>query len=202
MGGASPYPPFDSERVLAARVRSHPAMPGHRKAQGVFSEIGVAVEPISPLAAPRYRFFPELCTESVAKRLPRRRKFSAHFTWWSDRFRALKPDFVLTDYAPTALVSALSLGIPRGATGTGFTLPPMTTPMPCLHPWLESPSEALSEAKDMVLDTIGRHVPSLHSVAGIFEGAARFSWYFPKWTILRSGPRKNISDLFLDRHLT
>lgn len=151
-----------------------------RKAQGVFSGMGVAVEP-SPSWPPRDTGFSLNYAQNLWRNGYRdAEKFGAHFTWWSDRFRALKPRFVLTDYAPTALLSALFLGIPRGAIGTGFTLPPMTTPMPCLHPWLEPPGEALSEAEDRVLDTIRRHVPSVRSVAGIFEGAARFLLVFPE----------------------
>jgi hypothetical protein len=56
----------------------------------------------------------------------------------------------------------------------------MTTPMPFLHPWLDSPVKALSDIEDRVLATIRRLVSSLSSVAGIFEGAERFLLAFPE----------------------
>ena len=151
-----------------------------RKAQSVFSGMGVAVE-ASPPWLPRKTGFSLNYAQNLWQNGYRDTEtFGAHFTWWSDRFRALKPGFVLTDYSPSALLSALVLDIPRGAMGTGFTLPPMTTPMPCLHPWIESPGEALTKAEDRLLDTIRRHAPSVRSVAGIFHGAERFLLVIPE----------------------
>ncbi len=103
-----------------------------------------------------------------------------HFKWWSERFRRLKPSFILTDYAPTALLAAMSHYIPRGAFGTGFTLPPMLTPMPSLHPWLPVSNEALLMAEERVLDSIRKYTPSLPSIADIFQGALRFLEIFPE----------------------
>jgi UDP:flavonoid glycosyltransferase YjiC (YdhE family) len=152
-----------------------------RKAQDAFAGIDVAVEPSPAWSMPRYTGFSLNYAQNLWRNGYRdTEKFGAHFTWWLTRFRALKPAFVFTDYAPTALLAAHSLGTPRGAMGTGFTLPPMTTPMPCLHPWIQSPDEALLETEDRVLGTIKHHVPSVRSVAGIFEGAARFLLVFPE----------------------
>ena len=123
--------------------------------------------------------------------------FGIHFKWWSDRFKALKPRFVLTDYAPTALLSAMSLDIPRGAFGTGFTLPPMATPMPCLHPWLEVPGEALSRSEKTVLDAIRKLAPSVTSISGIFQGAHRFLEIFPELDHFEFRPsEKHIGPVF------
>ena len=103
-----------------------------------------------------------------------------HFKWWSDRFRTLKPDFILADYSPTAILSAMSLDMPRGAFGTGFTLPPTAEPMPCLHPWFEIPVGALSRSEEKVLGAIRKFVPSATSISGIFQGAERFLAVFPE----------------------
>lgn len=150
------------------------------KAVSAFGNTGVAVEQ-SPAHKPSKSGFSLNYAQNLwGNGYWNNEMLGAHFQWWSDRFRNLKPDFILADYAPTALLSAMSLDIPRGAIGTGFTLPPMTTPLPFLHPWLDSPVKELFDIEDRVLSTIRRHVPSLSSVAGIFEGAERFLLALPE----------------------
>ncbi len=150
------------------------------KAVSAFGDRGVAIE-----QSPAYKISKTGFSLNYAQNLwgngyCNNETLGAHFQWWTDRFRSLQPDFVLADYAPTALLSAMSLDIPRGAIGTGFTLPPMTTPLPFLHPWLDSPVKELFDIEERVLATIRRHVPSLSSVAGIFEGAERFLLALPE----------------------
>lgn len=106
--------------------------------------------------------------------------FTEHLKWWSDRFRVLKPGFVLTNYAPTALLAAMSLHIPRGAFGPGFYLPPIASPWPSFHPWLNIPDDALKQAEEKLLSTIRRHFPSIHSSAAIFQDSHRFLTVFPE----------------------
>lgn len=103
-----------------------------------------------------------------------------HFKWWSNKFRNLKPNFILADYAPTALLSAISLDISRGTLGTGFTLPPLSVPMPCLHPWLNVRDEFLSRSENILLQVIKKFVPSVTSISGVFQGANRFLEIFPE----------------------
>lgn len=106
--------------------------------------------------------------------------FHKQFAWWTGRLLELKPHFVLTDYSPTALLAALSLDLPRGALGTGFTLPPDRVPMPGLHPWLSLPEEKLSRTEELLVDRVRRAVPSVDSVACMFRGAQRFLTVFPE----------------------
>jgi len=150
------------------------------KASRAFGDIGVDIEKSPTWTINKTGFSLNYAQNLWGNGYWNNEMLGAHFQWWSDRFRNLKPDFILADYAPTALLSAMSLDIPRGAIGTGFTLPPMTTPLPFLHPWLDSPAEALSNSEEKVLGNIRRHVPSLGSVAGIFEGAERFLLAFPE----------------------
>ncbi len=104
--------------------------------------------------------------------------FRSHFAWWMERFRAIKPDYVLSDYAPTALLSALTSAIPRGIIGTGFTVPPAAVPMPSLHPWLSLPEMRLAEAEAMLVERLRSVEASIDSVADIFRGAQRFLTIF------------------------
>ena len=150
------------------------------KAASAFGDMGVAIEQSPAHKLSKTGFSLNYAQNLWGNGYWNNEMLGAHFQWWSDRFRNLQPDFILADYAPTALLSAMSLDIPRGAIGTGFTLPPMTTPLPFLHPWLDSPVKELSDIEDRVLATIRRHVPSVRSVAGIFEGAERFLLALPE----------------------
>ena len=107
-------------------------------------------------------------------------RFRAHVAWWKKRFLALRPDYVLTDYAPTALLAAMSLDLPRGAIGTGFTLPPAATPMPGLHPWFSLPANKFRESENILVERIGRTLPSIQAVEHIFSGAQRYLIIFPE----------------------
>ncbi len=54
---------------------------------------------------------------------------------WRALFRAVAPDIVIADHAPTALLSARWCGQPRAAIGNGFELPPLQRPLPAMRYW-------------------------------------------------------------------
>ena len=49
---------------------------------------------------------------------------------WRTLFSLWRPDIVLADFAPTALLAARSLDIPRATYGNGFFTPPRSSPLP------------------------------------------------------------------------
>lgn len=49
---------------------------------------------------------------------------------WRRHLRDWKPDLVIADYAPTAMLAARCLGVPRVNFGMGFTVPPRLSPLP------------------------------------------------------------------------
>lgn len=65
--------------------------------------------------------------------------------WWS-LLSLLRPDVVLADHAPTALLAAHFDGIPHVAIGNGFAIPPMNSPLPSIRPWEAVSNERLQTA--------------------------------------------------------
>lgn len=104
---------------------------------------------------------------------------------WKTLMEWLKPDLLLFDHAPTALLAARDLKIPRALFGTGFYSPPRLSPMPMMRPWLQVPEKELvnSEARivtmiNSVIDQVGgRHLAVL---ADLFEVEEDFLCTLPE----------------------
>lgn len=98
---------------------------------------------------------------------------------WRDLLNRLEPDLLFCDHAPGALLASRDAGYPRAAMGTGFTLPPLTTPMTSVQPWLPIPADRLTDTDRNFLDTVNpviQHVglAPLTTVASLFDGVERF----------------------------
>lgn len=90
---------------------------------------------------------------------------------WLSLLRTTAPDALVIDHAPTALLAAKVLGIPRVLVGTGFTVPPAGDPMPPLLAGARDAELAAADAK--VLSCINRALagvghPGLARVAALF----------------------------------
>ncbi len=99
-----------------------------------------------------------------------------HLVAWNEIMAAYQPCAVLAEHAPGALLAARHLGLPRMALGTGFTLPPLSSPMPGIQPWFHIPEASLLQMESVflsqvnpVLKEIG--LAELDTVASIFTGA-------------------------------
>jgi len=89
---------------------------------------------------------------------------------WRALFRQGRPDLVVADYAPTAILAARSLGLPSVAIGPGFTLPPAGQPLPPLREW-EAPQPARMRATEARLLDSANGVLASHGAAPLGEGA-------------------------------
>jgi UDP:flavonoid glycosyltransferase YjiC (YdhE family) len=105
---------------------------------------------------------------------------------WRRHLDSQRPDLVLAEHAPTALLAARGTGIPLAAIGTGFSVPPLTSPMPGLQGWFPIPESHLMnaervflEAANPVLQEMGQS--PLCAVADIFQDVELFLCTFPEF---------------------
>jgi UDP:flavonoid glycosyltransferase YjiC (YdhE family) len=72
---------------------------------------------------------------------------------WRSLFAQLRPDLVVADYAPTAILAARSLGLRSAAVGNGFSSPPAGQPLPALRDWDRIPAGRLAASEARLLNT-------------------------------------------------
>ena len=73
---------------------------------------------------------------------------------WHSLFALIRPDMIIADHAPTALLAARCCGIQSIAMGSGFEIPPSTSPLPSIRPWEEIPESRLMQSEALILDCL------------------------------------------------
>jgi UDP:flavonoid glycosyltransferase YjiC (YdhE family) len=114
---------------------------------------------------------------------------------WRSLFETLKPDVLVADHAPTALLAARGTPLRCVITGNGFVLPPDVSPLPDLRPWAPADPKLLADAEAQALqhmNDVARRlgVPLLIRVADLYAGAAPALFTFPEldnYATLRTG---------------
>ncbi|MDN5871577.1 MAG: hypothetical protein L0H73_12755 [Nitrococcus sp.] len=104
---------------------------------------------------------------------------------WRALFDLLKPDLVLYDYAPTALLGSQGLGFRRATIGVGFCMPPAVSPMLPLQAVDEGGRQKLAATEERVLATINRVLPkfgqpALASLGQLFDADEAFLCTVPE----------------------
>lgn len=93
---------------------------------------------------------------------------------WLRLYDLAEPDLVIAEHAPTALLAARCRGIAALRIGTGWSLPPATTPPASLTPWAPTSPRRLAQADGQVLLSINgvlaehgaEPLPSLGALSG------------------------------------
>jgi UDP:flavonoid glycosyltransferase YjiC (YdhE family) len=97
---------------------------------------------------------------------------------WRALFALLKPDLLVIDHAPTALLASRELGVPRLIAGNSFSVPPRVSPLPRFRWWdkksepareQDTERQLLSNANE-VLNALG--CPPMVQVSDIYEADA------------------------------
>ncbi len=104
---------------------------------------------------------------------------------WLGLFDLFKPDVVVIDYAPTASLAARIGCIPAVLTGSGFELPPPSSPLPAFNMREAAPKASLLLAEEVALRNIN-HVLAytqtrpLARFADVFDGEHKILTTFPE----------------------
>jgi UDP:flavonoid glycosyltransferase YjiC (YdhE family) len=72
---------------------------------------------------------------------------------WRHLVDLLRPDVLVLDHAPTALLATRGLGLPRANIGTGFCIPPDGRPMPAFRWWTRENPARVADSERHVLQT-------------------------------------------------
>jgi UDP:flavonoid glycosyltransferase YjiC (YdhE family) len=96
---------------------------------------------------------------------------------WRSLFDAIRPDLMLVDHAPTALLAARGQPMRTASMGTGFFLPPPVVPIPPFREWdridprriAESEARALAVCNDVLLALGATPLVHLHDLVEVDE---------------------------------
>jgi UDP:flavonoid glycosyltransferase YjiC (YdhE family) len=80
---------------------------------------------------------------------------------WVNLLDCIKPDVLVADHAPTALLAARGSGLRTVLLGTGFLVPPMQDPMPSIIPWGTPPDGLLEHSEKEAVRTMNAALASL-----------------------------------------
>jgi hypothetical protein len=105
------------------------------------------------------------------------------FMGWRHLFEQIKPDLLVADSAPTALLAARSLQLPSAAVGIGYFLPPDATPTPLLRDWepvqpgrLAAGDAQMLASANTVLSAVGAR-PLQHAAQALLgDNPLRLTW--------------------------
>ncbi|MDR3391635.1 MAG: glycosyltransferase [Sulfuriferula sp.] len=104
---------------------------------------------------------------------------------WLGLFELFNPDVVVIDYAPTALLAARIAGVPTVLTGSGFELPPLSSPLPSFRTWEKPSIQRHLLAEEVALRNINHvlaqfQTKPLAQFADIFHGERKIITTFPE----------------------
>lgn len=125
---------------------------------------------------------------------------------WRQLWQLLKPDLLVLDHAPTALLASRGLGLPRLHFGDGFCIPPARHPLPQFAWWQPALGARLADSEahvlghaNQVLAALGE--PPLKTLAHLFDVEAQalcsFEALDPYPPALRAAETARLGPVFL-----
>jgi len=92
---------------------------------------------------------------------------------WRNLYDFMRPDLLIADHAPSALIAARGTAIRTALFGTGFCAPPRQNPMPSIIPWSSLPLRLFEKSEKEAVRVINQVLaeqgaPVLTSLADLF----------------------------------
>ncbi|HET7864555.1 MAG TPA: glycosyltransferase, partial [Burkholderiaceae bacterium] len=102
------------------------------------------------------------------------RRLSGLVEGWGTLLDQLRPDLLLVDHAPTALLAARGRPLRTAQFGTGFFIPVMESPIPSYREWEPVPRHRVERSESLVLQTCNtilaeRGQPQLAQLQDLFR---------------------------------
>ncbi len=93
---------------------------------------------------------------------------------WRSLLQLIQPALVIVDHSPSALVALRGSPAKKVIVGTGFFIPPNTSPLPDLRPWLPPVADQLEHDEVRTLANINRVLdrerqPILESISNLYS---------------------------------
>lgn len=98
----------------------------------------------------------------------------AHASAWRNLFELIKPDLIVFDHSPTALLAARGLAARKVVIGNGFLVPPAGDVFPPLRPWDSPDVEEVGRREDVLVGRANRAMGKWGGEA--FFAPGRFVW--------------------------
>jgi UDP:flavonoid glycosyltransferase YjiC (YdhE family) len=104
---------------------------------------------------------------------------------WRSLLRHWRPDLMVADFAPTALLAARGMGFRVVTYGNGFFIPPDASPLPAFRFDMEAPAEHLARSDAAALASANTALarfglPALPRLADLFHSDEDFLCTFPE----------------------
>lgn len=104
---------------------------------------------------------------------------------WRSLFSALRPDLIVAESSPTALLAARSLEVPAVKLGNGFAIPPKQTPFPPYIRVPEKRSRHLLQLEDRITNSVNAALLNLgykpiRRLTDIFSASETYLLTFPE----------------------
>ncbi|NOZ53056.1 MAG: glycosyltransferase family 1 protein [Gammaproteobacteria bacterium] len=98
---------------------------------------------------------------------------------WLTLYRLTKPDLILHDFSPTALLASRALSIQTALYGAGFFTPPLMLPLPNFRPWMPVKTQQLLATDARVLSVVNNVLvtleqPPLTALKDLFDVEENF----------------------------
>ena len=106
-------------------------------------------------------------------------------TGWQAVLQHAEPDLLVADFAPTAMLAARITGTRMAAIGDGFSLPPLTAPLPGLRAWADVSPGAIDSLEGRILAVINARlgvagIRPMRHLCDLFQDVPAFLCTFPE----------------------
>lgn len=93
---------------------------------------------------------------------------------WRELFTLVAPDMAVFDASPTGLLAARGMGFKQVVYGSGYAVPPISTPLPNLRVWQKVPPQEIARREKEVVEVINiaaanTNIPPIASLGDVFK---------------------------------